>query len=74
MEKQPCPKCGSYNVVHIGVIMLGLGIACATVGLIIWPLLLLAFPMLVTGALTFIMARGPFSKKTRVCQACKYQF
>lgn len=70
----PCPKCGSYNVITASTVFLALGIACGFVGIIIWPLLLLAVAFVALAIMAKVFARGKWAKNSRMCMQCKYKF
>jgi len=70
---EPCPRCGSNKVKTLGklwflLIFLGSGSCLLWVGIIFWPILILAILLILISPLGF------FLPKVNQCQDCKYSW
>lgn len=75
MPTNQCPNCGSYDTMHVSAVLFAMAIACALVGLVIWPLQLLTVALLALAIATRVLTGVPALRKgSRWCKECKIRW
>lgn len=72
-ENKKCLRCDSFDTYEQKYIWLGAGALLTTIGIFVWPLLIVSIPLTIIGVLRLVFG-FMFKSETHICNNCHKKF